>query len=103
MKKQSKTAGGTAGFSLSCLLFCVGSVLTRFGVLVIIQVDEAENMRYFAPGNRDSGPVLSFFPNRFGGEMNMEQWKRLMRYFSRSEKLLWGGSVGLILAAFFAV
>ena len=30
----------------------------------------------------------------------MEQWKRLMRYFSRSEKLLWGGSVGLILAAF---
>ena len=32
--------------------------------------------------------------------MSMEQWKRLMRSFSRSEKLLWGGSVGLILAAF---
>lgn len=32
--------------------------------------------------------------------MSMEQWKRLLRYFSRSEKLLWGGSVGLILAAF---
>ena len=32
--------------------------------------------------------------------MSMEQWKRPLRYFSRSEKLLWGGSVGLILAAF---
>ena len=61
MKKQSKTAGGTAGFSLSCLLFCVGSVLTRFGVLVIIQVDEADNMRYFAPGTGTAGRSCRFF------------------------------------------
>lgn len=74
--------------------------IDKVWVLVIIQVDEAENYAVLRAGNRDSGPVLSFFPNRFGGEMNMEQWKRLMRYFSRSEKLLWGGSVGLILAAF---
>ena len=50
-----------SGFLSVLPAVCVGSVLTRFGVLVIIQVDEAENMRYFAPGTGTAGRSCRFF------------------------------------------